>query len=238
MLAMNHRAHCAHSFSTTCAADLARNCTKLRYDRQRSQVTHALPGILGKLFSVGSSKQDPVKQQRRELLRLLVEDTQPDDQTVATLVQALIDAHVPFKESLLGGGPWVVRYTSGTPQLWKVSYQGGKVLNRNNRASQDLNPNGRTVVNRAEYYSGKLYVTASGTYLPEDDSMETPKAVSALISSGSLHLFGITIPLPIRGTGVFQVEYLDDCLRIFRSGGAIAVQVRQDKLESASNVRI
>lgn len=59
-----------------------------------------------------------------------------------------------------------VLYTRGTPQLWKATYSAGKLVRTSNAASQDLNPDGRTVVNRAEYLGDKLWVTASGTYVP------------------------------------------------------------------------
>jgi hypothetical protein len=48
---------------------------------------------------------------------------------------------------------------------------------------------------------------------------------------GALHVLGTTIPLPIRGTGVFDVVYLGPQLRVFRSGGALAVQVREAFLQ-------
>lgn len=59
-----------------------------------------------------------------------------------------------------------VLYTRGTPQLWKATYSAGKLVRASNAASQDLDPAGRTVVNRAEYLGDKLWVTASGTYQP------------------------------------------------------------------------
>lgn len=57
-----------------------------------------------------------------------------------------------------------------------------------------------------------------------------PKRIQANISAGQLHIAGLTIPLPIRGTGYFEVMYLDERLRVFRSGGAIAVQVKEQVL--------
>jgi hypothetical protein len=59
-----------------------------------------------------------------------------------------------------------VLYTRGTPQLWKATYSAGKLVSPSNAASQDLNPAGRSVVNRAEYFGDRLWVTASGTYMP------------------------------------------------------------------------
>lgn len=55
--------------------------------------------------------------------------------------------------------------------------------------------------------------------------------MQANITSGNLHLFGLDVPLPIRGVGTFEVLYLDDSLRIFRSFGSYAVQVRRDRLQ-------
>lgn len=65
----------------------------------------------------------------------------------------------------------------------------------------------------------------------QDDSVSLPKPIQANIRSGLIHLWGLDIPLPIRGTGYFEVVYLDDRLRVFRSGGALAVQVKQQYLQ-------
>lgn len=65
----------------------------------------------------------------------------------------------------------------------------------------------------------------------QGDGASTPQPVRADIASGSLHLFGLDVPLPIRGSGRFEVAYLDRDLRVFRSGGAISVQVRKDFLQ-------
>jgi hypothetical protein len=59
-----------------------------------------------------------------------------------------------------------VFYTKGSPQLWKATFKAGKLLNASNAAAQDLDPGSRTVVNSAEYFGRRLYVTASGTYEP------------------------------------------------------------------------
>jgi ATP-dependent RNA helicase DDX54/DBP10 len=67
--------------------------------------------------------------------------------------------------------------------------------------------------------------------LPQDDSLDLPKAIQANISTGLIHLWGLDIPLPIRGTGYFEVVYLDDRLRVFKSKGALAVQVKQEYLQ-------
>lgn len=64
----------------------------------------------------------------------------------------------------------------------------------------------------------------------QDDSVSLPKSIQANITSGNIHVWGLDIPLPIRGTGYFEVVYLDDRLRVFRSGGALAVQVKEQYL--------
>lgn len=65
----------------------------------------------------------------------------------------------------------------------------------------------------------------------QDGSRSLPKAIRANIQSGLVHVAGLDIRLPIRGTGRFEVVYLDERLRVFRSGGALAVQVKQRLLE-------
>lgn len=47
-------------------------------------------------------------------------------------------------------------------------------------------------------------------------------------------MLGARVPLPIQGTGQFTIVYLDDQLRVFRSGGALAVQVREACLPGAA----
>ena len=61
-------------------------------------------------------------------------------------------------------------YTKGQLELWNSTY---KLLNKGNKASQDLDPRTRTVVNKAEYFGDKLYVTASGTYEPLVSQLDT-----------------------------------------------------------------
>eukprot|EP00877_Chromochloris_zofingiensis_P012112 jgi/Chrzof1/7154/Cz02g13040.t1 len=201
--------------------------------KRRTPQPKALPN-LGQLFtsSSSSSKQKTAKTKARKLLQLLTSNDATASVTeLSALVDELSSSSLPFKAQLLGGGPWQVLFTKGRPQLWKTTFQSGKLLNRNNRASQDLNPQGRTVINKAEYYGDKLYVTASGTYEPLDDgATNMPKAVKANIQQGNLHIFGFDIPLPIKGTGMFEVMYLDDTLRIFKSGASYAVQAREDRL--------
>ncbi len=47
---------------------------------------------------------------------------------------------------------------------------------------------------------------------PQDpDSQELPKRVQARIRAGSLCLGSLTLPLPIRGTGEFEVCYAVGC---------------------------
>lgn len=69
--------------------------------------------------------------------------------------------------------------------------------------------------------------------LLQDDSTQLPKRVEANITSGQLHAFGLTLQLPIRGTGYFEVIFLGEQLRVFRSGNALAVQVKESCLSQA-----
>ena len=69
---------------------------------------------------------------------------------------------------------------------------------------------------------------------PQDDSeLSCPKRIRANIEGGLLHLRGWELPLPfIRGSGQFEVVFLSDQLRLFRSGGSLAVQVKASLLEA------
>ena len=59
-----------------------------------------------------------------------------------------------------------------------------------------------------------------------------PVDVQADIQGGHLQWNGKAVNLPIRGSGSVSVAYLDDSLRVLRSATGIAVQVRQDVLQS------
>lgn len=54
------------------------------------------------------------------------------------------------------------------------------------------------------------------------------------IDGGLLHVLGWDVPLPIRGSGEFEVVYLNKQLRVFRSGSAVSVQVRADYVAAAA----
>ncbi|GBF91172.1 metallo-dependent phosphatase [Raphidocelis subcapitata] len=199
------------------------------------QLPWALPG--GRSTK---GKPNPVAAERDELLELLLAGgggggaaASEARERASSLVDALAAAELPFNERLLGGGPWVVVYTRGSPQLWRSAWATGKVVSgRQNEASQEFNPDGRTALNKVEFFGGGLYVTAAGTYEPLDPSGGAgPQAVRADIERGALHAFGLDIPLPIRGSGRFEVLYLDDALRVFRSGNAVTVQMKRSELQ-------
>ena len=66
-------------------------------------------------------------------------------------------------------------------------------------------------------------------------TLSTPKAFTVTIEGGAVSLAGqgFTLPLPIQGSGKFEVVYNDDKLRVFRSaGGSLTVQVREDVLDA------
>jgi len=135
---------------------------------------------------------------------------------------------------------------------------------RRNIASQAFDPLSREAVNRAEYFNGYVWVSASGSYetlvrpasyicstlaiyihgsylksiiqllLPQDDLACCPKLIRANIRGGLLQLWSWTLPLPIMGSGIFEVTYIDDALRIFRSGTSLSVQVKASAIEALS----
>lgn len=174
---------------------------------------------------------------------------------VAGFVDTLLSTPSPFSEEKLGGGPWQVVYSRG-PLLWQGWSAPGKVVNMKNVASQDFRPEDRTAVNKAEVFGGKVFVTASGSYCPddelqqqhqkqqgnkegeeeeEDQVQQTPVKINVSIVGGQLHWFGRTIGLPfIKGKGSFNVMYVHDDVRVLRNGdnanSGLVVQIRQEVL--------
>ena len=43
----------------------------------------------------------------------------------------------------------------------------------------------------------------------QDDAKNMPKTIQANIQTGQLHILGFDVPLPIRGTGFFEVRASD-----------------------------
>lgn len=59
-----------------------------------------------------------------------------------------------------------------------------------------------------------------------------PVRVRARINSGSIGIAGASLALPIAGVGEFDVLWIDQALRVFKSGGAVAVQVQASHLRA------
>ncbi|KAL4428841.1 hypothetical protein ABPG77_005279 [Micractinium sp. CCAP 211/92] len=143
-------------------------------------------------------------------------------------------------------------------QLWQggtsAAARGRVAPADGNQASQDFDPTNRRVVNRGELLGGSVRVTASGSYepVPRDgpssgigssrpggsgsggDSGRAaagrcPVLVRASIEGGELQAGGARLPLPIGGSGLVEVAYLDpQGLRIFRAvNGSVSVQMRE-----------
>ncbi|KAK9826161.1 hypothetical protein WJX81_002496 [Elliptochloris bilobata] len=187
---------------------------------------------------VGATKgrqRQRISPARTELMSLVAEGSR-DLARARQLVDALIAERVPFDESLLGGGPWQVVFSSG-PLLWQAwtalgdSLTPRRIGRRTNKASQDFDPAQRSVVNRGEVLGAYVFVTASGTYRPLDASATTPVEIKASIESGCLHLGRRQVGLPIKGSGRVSIAYLDADLRVFRSSsGSTTVQMREAEL--------
>jgi hypothetical protein len=78
--------------------------------------------------------------------------------------QALLEAQqpgaaAPPPANSTSGGNWVGRRGVATPSTARPAMV--------NRAAQDLDADGRTVVNMAQFWGARVCVTASGTYEPE-----------------------------------------------------------------------
>jgi hypothetical protein len=174
------------------------------------------------------------KAAREEIFRCIASDDGSQAGRVGELVGALLAApRPPFRAQLLGGGPWEVTWTSGA-FLWQLYTSPGQLLTRSsNRASQEFDPAAQTALNFGEIAGPAVTVSAAGTYSPTDPKDNAlPKEVDVEITGGEVRAWGGTVPLPIRGTGKFWIEYLDDAgIRVFRStGGGLTMQVRQDVL--------
>lgn len=165
-------------------------------------------------------------------MECIASDDKSKSPRIAQLLQTLLSNPPPFKEQLLGGGPWQVVYTQGA-FLWQAYTSPGQLITRSkNRASQAFNPNTRDVLNSGELAGPSIQVSAVGSYTPVDFSTVLPKEIDVVITGGQLDAWGRKIALPIRGNGKFFIEYLDDTIRVFKStGGGLSMQIRQDKLE-------
>jgi hypothetical protein len=159
---------------------------------------------------------------------------------VDALLEALTAAPCAFSVPRLGGGPWQVVHTRGA-LAWRAFTPPG--LRNAAAATQQFDPATRRVVNSVELFSGALRITAEGSFSVDDASASataTPVRCNASIERGAVtlsarHASGgaYSLPLPIRGNGTFEVCYVDDALRVFRSATGLAVQVRQPLVQAA-----
>ncbi|GFR43624.1 hypothetical protein Agub_g4723 [Astrephomene gubernaculifera] len=229
----HYKCACTMPVTKRCnARTRAQKCGRLR----TVTVQSAAGVLLDRLLGAFGSRPDVAQRQRlrvasAQLLKLLC-DAAPDLTRVNQLVDELAGAEgQPFVEESLGGGMWVVRFTRGKPLLWNLTYSTGRLVNSNNRASQEFDPSVRSATNVVELNGPGSYIAAYGSYEAVDDRALTPKTIRARIRSGRLVAGPLALPLPISGSGLFQVLYVDSQLRLFRSGaGALAVQVRADCL--------
>lgn len=226
----------------------------------------SFPKLLGGLLQRGngssSSKGRAASAQLLQLLEQAGGAAAPN--AVSALVDELLEAGqgAAFKEQQLQGGPWVVVYTRG-PLLWKAATSPGKLFNPKNEFSQDFDPTTRAVLNKGELLGQALFVTAAGTYAPSSRSstakgssnngssqgssgrkegrasapVTTPVPITASIQRGAVHVLGVQLPLPIRGSGKVDIAYLDTSVRVFRvpKSGSVTVQVRRDVLQRLLN---
>ena len=184
-------------------------------------------------------RRNEAKAARNGLLAYIAKDDPSNSARISQLIDTLVSPEnrpQPFKEQLLGGGPWQVVYTRGA-FLWQVYTSPGKlVTGSSNRAAQDFDPGTRAVLNSGEIAGPAIQVTAVGAYTPTNSSTVLPKEVDVSITGGEINAWGTRIALPIKGSGKFFIEYLDDTIRVFRStGGGLTVQIREDKLIKLRN---
>jgi hypothetical protein len=157
------------------------------------------------------------------------------DARVEALLEALTAAPCAFSVSRLGGGPWQVVHTRGA-LAWRAFTPPG--LRNAAVAAQDFDPAARRVVNSVELFGGALRITAEGSFAVDESSARataTPVRCNAFIERGALALRGTAraLALPINGKGTFEVCYMDEALRVFRSDTGLAVQVRQPLVQAA-----
>ena len=154
------------------------------------------------------------------------------DARVAALLAELAATQRPFRQAQLGGGPWQVVHTAGALG-WKPLAPGGAV------AAQDFDAATSRVVNAVTLPTplGTLRLTAEGDFSAVPDgqpSKSTPARFAARIRRGTLAVGTLRIPLPIAGEGSFEVAYVDQRLRVFRSPTGLAVQVPQAAVQAAA----
>jgi hypothetical protein len=109
------------------AGERRRGAARGHAPRALPQLRFELPPWLGGGQAGGGRKGggDPLAAQREELLELLLGPTSGSGSSTkerpqaraSQLVDELMAAGLPFDEARLGGGPWVVVYTRGAPQL-------------------------------------------------------------------------------------------------------------------------
>ncbi|EKX38422.1 hypothetical protein GUITHDRAFT_115394 [Guillardia theta CCMP2712] len=135
---------------------------------------------------------------------------------IDSLIAQLVRSGSSWDAELLSSGPWLALYTQGKPPRWQRQAQW--LPWARNVASQDYDVGGGRVRNRGEIWGSRVFVTVEGELQElQPERTFTPKMFQAGIQSGTLHVLGLEIPLPIRGRGFAKLLYLDRNVRIFQS---------------------
>jgi len=185
-------------------------------------------------LSLSSSTDISAALQRKVIDNFLGLSTQGDGaRDIDSLIAQLVRSGSSWDAELLSSGPWLALYTQGKPPRWQRQAQW--LPWARNVASQDYDVGGGRVRNRGEIWGSRVFVTVEGELQElQPERTFTPKMFQAGIQSGTLHVLGLEIPLPIRGRGfakllvcsflilslpplVTCLQYLDRNVRIFQS---------------------
>jgi hypothetical protein len=266
---MRPRQPASSSSSLKCASDFDReqfretmqdpfNIATLLYgtilERRTQALDFSFDGILARLTPSYKGKRQAQQVRIEELIDDLVELKTPYDPTESLLGDMFCTAYAYTPNALTGPDPLWERISIKKENLKGQQYFVSNIFD--NR-----------VINYAEIYGSDVHLRAKGSFvpvdngsfkkpkslrerllgprLPDDQKMrKTPDAFNVTVSSASIHLWGASLSLPIRGTSQLVVLYADSRIRIFVSplennagsmgagnwenSGLIVVQIRSD----------
>jgi hypothetical protein len=220
--------------------------------RHRARRATAARVVVARASSSSSSQTDDfaVEHQRRYLASQLASlaRSDPSSASIPEAIAALERARAPVDLAAFDGA-WEVAWSEGT-MAWRALVasavqaiagrcRAGQAFTLPSSDSSSSSAPGEAL-NFAELFDGAVVITARGVFRPKPPFADAtrcdairadaryPIAFDVQIDGGDARVAGKRFDLPICGPGEFEVLYGDECVRVFRSSGGVAVQVPSD----------
>ena len=151
--------------------------------------------------------------------------------TISKLLETIQASSYPWDDQLVVG-KWKVAYIQPGPTGVGIDRRGVPFPEFSFNDQYQIfsaDPGDRRVTNVGELFGPSFFVRVAGSvFFAEETSRQTPKTLRADIKGGDLCFQSTCLPLPIQGSGLLDILYSGERLRVIQSrdgGGAVVVQI-------------